>query len=83
MLRRELSARGYRDTGASRNGSIVLDYDELADLDLGELLDLMVARRERITRSVEAVGKDVAMKNYEDAEAAIDAIKAVIKALSD
>ncbi|NVB80236.1 MAG: hypothetical protein HOV81_17715 [Kofleriaceae bacterium] len=83
MLRRELAARGYLETGASRHGSIVLAYDELADLDLGEMLDLMVARRERIARSVEAVGKDVAMRNYEDAEAAIDAIKAVIKALSD
>ena len=83
MLRRELAARGYKDTGASRYGSIVLDYDELADLDLGELLDLMVARRERIARSVDAVGKDVAHRNYEDAESAIDAIKVVIKMLSD
>ena len=64
MLRRELAARGYnRETGASRHGSIVLDYDELGELDLGELLDLMVARRERIARSVDAVGKDVATNN--------------------
>lgn len=79
MLRRELAARGYGETGASMYGSIVLDYAELADLDLGELLDLMVARRERIARSVDAA----ATRSYEDAESAIDAIKAVIKMLSD
>ena len=82
LLRAELARRGYRDTGASPNGSIVLDYDELAELDLGEMLDLMVARRERIVRSVDALGKEKATEHFEDAEAAIQALKDVIKRLS-
>jgi hypothetical protein len=83
MLLAELARRGYRDTGASPHGSIVLDYDELAELDLGEMLDLMVARRERIARSIDALGKDKATQHYEDAEHAIEAVKAVIKKLAD
>jgi len=67
---------------ASPHGSIVLDYDELGELDLGELLDLMVSRRERVVRSLDALGKDRATAHYEDAEAAIQAIKDVIKKLS-
>lgn len=82
LLRAELARRGYRDTGASPYGSIVLDYDELAELDLGEILDMMVSRRERIVRSVDAIGKEKATQHFEDAEAAILAIKDVIKKLS-
>jgi len=83
MLLVELAKRGYRDTGASPHGSIVLDYGEVAELDLGELLDLMVARRERIGRSIDAMGKDKATQHYDDAERAIDAVKAVIKKLAE
>jgi hypothetical protein len=82
LLRAELARRGYRESGASPYGSIVLDYDELAELDLGEMLDLMVARRERVVRAVEVMGKEKATEHYEDAEAAIQAIKDVIKKLS-
>jgi hypothetical protein len=82
LLRAELARRGYRDTGASPYGSIVLDYDELAELELGEMLDLMVSRRERIVRSVDALGKEKATEHFEDAEAAIQALKDVIKRLS-
>jgi hypothetical protein len=83
MLLAELARRGYRDTGASPHGSIVLDYTEMGELDLGELLDLMVSRRERIWRSVETMGKEKATHHFEDSEAAIEAIKAVIKKLLD
>jgi hypothetical protein len=83
QLLKELAARGYRDDGSSPFRSIVLDYDELSETDIGELLEQMVERREKIQRSLDAVGKDVAMQHYEDAERAIDAMKAVIKKLSD
>ncbi|HSD86739.1 MAG TPA: hypothetical protein VLB44_04465 [Kofleriaceae bacterium] len=61
----------------------MLDYAELAELDLGEVLDLMVARRERISRSVDAMGRDKATQHFEDAEHAIEAVKAVIKKLAE
>jgi hypothetical protein len=44
QLLKELAARGYRDDGSSPFRSIVRDYDEI---ELGELLEQMVARRER------------------------------------
>jgi hypothetical protein len=83
QLLKELAARGYRDDGSSPFRSIVLDYDELAEVEIGELLEQMVARREKIVRSVDSVGKDIAMQNYEDAQRAIDSMKAVIKRQTD
>ena len=82
LLRAELARRGYRESGASPHGSIVLDYDEMAELDLGEMLDMMVTRRERVVRAVDAMGKEKATQHFEDSEAAIQAIKDVIKKLS-
>ena len=83
LLLKELSAKGYRDDGSSPYRSIVLDYDELAETELGELLDQMVVRREKVFRSVDSIGKDLAMQRYEDCQRAIDAMKAVIKSQSD
>ena len=83
QLLKELASRGYRDDGSAPNRSIVLDYDELSDVELGELLEQMVTRREKIFRSVDTLGKDAAMKNYDDAQRAIDAMRAVIKKLTD
>ena len=81
LLLAELARRGYRD-GASPHGTIVFDLDELAELELGELLDLMVTRREKISRSVDTLGKDKAHQSFDDAEKAIEAVKAVIKKLT-
>lgn len=78
-----LAARGYRDDGSSPHRSIVLDYDELAETELGELLDHMVVRREKIARAADTIGKDAAMQRYDDAQRAIDAIKAVLKKLTE
>ena len=83
QLLKELAARGYRDDGSSPFRSIVLDYDELSEIEIGELLEQMVARREKIFRAVDTMGKDVAMQNYEDAQRAIDAMKTVIKKATD
>jgi hypothetical protein len=83
QLLKELAARGYRDDGSSPYRSIVLAYDELEEIEIAELLEQMVARREKIFRSIDTVGKDVAMRNYEDAQRAIDAMKSVIKKLTD
>lgn len=82
-LLQELAARGYRDDGSSPFRSIVLDYGELAETELAELLEQMIGRREKIFRSLDTVGKDVTMQHYEDAQRAIDAMKAVIKKLTE
>lgn len=81
LLLAELARRGYRD-GASPNSTIVLDLAELEELDLGEFLDMMVTRREKIARAVDTLGKDKAHQSFDDAEHAIEAVKAVIKKLT-
>lgn len=83
LLLAELARRGYKDSATSPNGSIVLDLDELGELDLGEFLDLMVTRREKIGRQLEVLGKDKAQAHFDDAERAIEATKTVIKKLTD
>jgi hypothetical protein len=83
QLLAELGARGYRADGSSPHKSIVLDYDELEETELGELLDQMVARREKIFRALDTIGKEAAMERYDDAQRAIDAMKAVIKKLTE
>jgi hypothetical protein len=47
-------------------------------VDLGELLDIMVTRREKIFGSVSVVGQEIARQNYEDAVASVEAVEAVI-----
>jgi hypothetical protein len=83
MLLAELGRRGYRDIGASPNGTIVLDLAELGELDLGEFLDLMVTRREKISRSVDTLGKEKAHQSFDDVEKTIEAVKQVIRKLTD
>ena len=61
----------------------MLDYDELLDTELGELLEQMVVRREKVFRSIDTLGKDLAMQHYEDVQRAIDAMKAVMKRLTE
>jgi len=80
MLLAELGRRGYRD-GASPHGSIVFDLDELCELELGELLDLMVTRREKIGRSLDTLG-DKAHQHFDDVERVIESAKLVIKKLT-
>ena len=82
-LCKELAKRGYDADGKSPFGSIAIDYDELPEVELGELLEQMVARREKIFRLVDTLGKDAAMQQYEDAQRAIDAMRAVIKRLTE
>jgi hypothetical protein len=83
MLLAELARRGYRDSATSPHGSIVFDLGELGELDLGEFLDLMVTRREKISRAVDTLGKQKAHQHFDDAERAIEAVKTVIRKLTD
>lgn len=82
LVRKELASRGYDADGKSPNGSIVLDYDQLAEIELGDMLDQLVVRREKIFRALETLGKERAQQSWEDTERAIDSLKAVIQRLS-
>ena len=80
-LRDELTARGFTPRGESPNHSMTLDDAFLDGVDIVDLLDMMVVRRERIFWSPSVVGEEVAKRNYEDVVQIVDAIKTVIKKL--
>jgi hypothetical protein len=80
-IMRELVARGYAADGTAPNGTMDLDQEYMVSVEVGDLLDLLVGRREKIFRSVGVVGQDTARKGYDDVVVAIDAVKAVIARL--
>ena len=80
-LARELALRGFRADGTSPNGSMTLGGDYLASVDLPDLLDTVVARREKIFNSSGVVGADAAKQSFDDVVLAIEAIKAVLQKL--
>ena len=79
-LKRELTARGFNGP-VSPNGTMTLDDDYLAAVGVGELLELLVARRETIFRSGDIVGMDTAKMAYEDVGTAVEALKIVVERL--
>jgi hypothetical protein len=81
-LRQELVSRGYTSAGESPDGTMALEDAYLDKVELGDLLEAMVARREKVFRSQGVVGPDAAKRSYDDVVLAIDAIKAVIGRLT-
>jgi hypothetical protein len=81
-LKKELALRGFSADGYAPNRSVWLTDEQLATIEIADLLDMMVARREKLFRSTEVVGADVAKGNYQDTELIVEAIKAVIGRLS-
>jgi hypothetical protein len=77
-LKRELLLRGFDGGLASPQGTMVLDDIFLGEVEIADLLDTMVARREKVFRSVEVVGAEAAKRSYDDVVLTIEAIKAVI-----
>ena len=77
-LMRELLTRGYKEDGSSPHGTMVLDKAYLSEVDIGDLLEIMVARREKVFRSQNVVGPEAAKASYEDVVLLIESIKAVI-----
>jgi hypothetical protein len=80
-LKKELRLRAYSDSGVAPNDTMVLDDIFLDGVELFELLDTLVTRREKIHRSYATVGAEAGKKSYDDVVAAIDAIKALMSRL--
>lgn len=80
VLKRELAARGFSG-GTSPNGTMTLDDEYLNAMGLGQLLEQLVARREKTFHSGGVVGADVARQGYDDAARAVEAVRAVIEGL--
>ncbi|HMR08972.1 MAG TPA: hypothetical protein PKA88_24495 [Polyangiaceae bacterium] len=76
-LKLELMKRGFSESLESPEGTIGLTGCSTSE-ELAELLEVMVARREKIFRSVEVVGQESAKKSYDDVVLVIDAAKTVI-----
>jgi hypothetical protein len=82
QLWNELRLRGFSQDGESPHGTIGLTDSYSTGAELADLLELMVARREKIFRSVDAVGQTAARDSYDDVVLVIEAVKAVIGRLS-
>jgi hypothetical protein len=78
QLKQELALRGYIGRMAP-HGTMWLDDAYLAEASIGDLMDQLIARREKVFGSVAAVGERAAKESYEDVVAAIDALKAVLE----
>ncbi len=80
-LRRELVNRGFSESLEAPNGTMGLT-DCATSAELADLLEVMVARREKIFGSVGVVGRDAAKKSYDDVVLVIEAAKAVVGKLT-
>jgi hypothetical protein len=78
LLRKELTSRGFSIDGAAPYDTMDLPNDLLDELEIADLLDRMVTRREKVFFSSNVVGEEAAKKSYEDVVKAIDSIKAFI-----
>lgn len=79
VLWRELTARGFRADGTSPNDTIRLDQQYLDDIELAELFETMVCRREKVFGSSAVVGHDVSRRSYDDVVLAIEAIRVALR----
>lgn len=79
-LHKELAARGF-EQGLAPNRTMTLNAEYLAAVGLGQLIDQLVTRREKLFRSGDVVGIEQATKAYDDASAAVEAIKSVLERL--
>ena len=88
----ELLARGFTTRGDFGVGpepthvapqeSVFFGDEYLLDIELGELLEIMVLKRDRASRAAPVVGEDAASAVYDDVSLVVDAIKAVIARLN-
>ncbi len=81
-LRKALMSHGYGPDLMAPNETMGLDETFLSGIEIADLLEMLVARRERIFGSVEVVGQEIARQGYEDVTAAIQATKNVIGQLT-
>jgi hypothetical protein len=79
-FRRALASRGFVGLTAP-NGTMSFAEEYLQEMQPAELLEVLVARREKIFASVPVVGQEAAHKSYDDVVAAIDATKVLIDML--
>ena len=77
-LQRALQVRGFTEDGSSPFGTMPLVASYLHESSIGDLLDVLVSRREKIFGSVAVVGRSAADASYRDVCLAIEAVKAAL-----
>jgi len=82
-LQKELIVRGFSEKGAAPNKTMSLKEEELSVVSVGDLLDQLMSRHERIFRSMGFATGEEAKPFWDDLAAAIDAIKAIIQRAAD
>jgi hypothetical protein len=79
VLQKGLASRGFTPGGISPNDTMTLDKEYLERVDLGELLEMLVARREKVFHSGGVIGQEVSQKGYDDVVLAIEAVRAALQ----
>ena len=81
LLQSQLIQRGYSTEGEAPNMTMTLGSEYLQTMAIADLFELLVARREKVFRSVPVVGEELARQSYSDVVLAIDAVKVTIATL--
>lgn len=77
-IRQELVARGFSEDGVAPHKTLTLTDEALAAVSVGDLLDHLMSRHERIFRLMGFASREEAKPFWDDLSAAIDALKAMI-----
>ncbi len=84
-LVQELLRRGFTDDGnqgiAAPRGTMTFGVEYLSEATVGDFFETMVARQEKVFRSVEVVGREAATDSYEDVRIVVEALKSLLRDL--
>jgi hypothetical protein len=82
-LLESLRRLGFSQSGESPNGTMAIDMEYLLERDLGEVLDEMVVRRERVRQGASVHGIAGARIAFDDVAIVVDAVREVVRKLEE
>ena len=81
-LKRELHARGFTEALMAPHESVFFSDEYLSDIEIADLVEIMVSKRDKAFFSIAAIGRAAAEMVYDDTVLVIEAVKAVIGRMS-
>ena len=83
VLQEELVSRGFETDGTAPNETMSLGASYLSEVNLVDLFETLVARREKVFKSGDVVGLEAAKRSFDDVALAIAAVKATFGKLME
>jgi hypothetical protein len=75
----ELKGRGCSDEGRAPNGTMTMSNQFLRTVEIDELIDLVIRRREKIAHNFGEFDDEDARAAYDDVRLIVEAVEAVIR----